>query len=153
MLGKAHKVTFPQLDHPQRDTFLPGESIMCDLTGKSRVATPEGYLYAAVYTCNKTRYSICKLLQKKSQQKFAFIEVLAYLEKQTGNKLKHIHFDLGGEFVDGAFNDYLTNLGINITWAPARQCSGRKKESNPLGEDNCCLIRFKCPQTVLGRIF
>ena len=129
MLGKAHKVTFPQLDHPQRDTFLPGESIMCDLTGKSRVATPEGYLYAAVYTCNKTRYSICKLLQKKSQQKFAFIEVLAYLEKQTGNKLKHIHFDLGGEFVDGAFNDYLTNLGINITWAPARH-----KEHNAVAE-------------------
>jgi transposase InsO family protein len=46
--------------------------------------------------------------------------VESYSLRQTGNQIKHVHFDLGGEFINGAFHAYLKEKGIRITWAPAR---------------------------------
>ena len=50
-----------------------------------------------------------------------FLEVEKLLERQTNRKLKHIHFDSGGEFLDGNFIEYLKTKGIKYTHSCARE--------------------------------
>ena len=129
MQGKAKELSWPGHPKPEKEVLKPGEGIVIDLWGKAPVSTPRREKYSATYTDINSRLSLGKLLKRKLEQKIKFKDVEAYMERQTGNKLKLVHFDLGTEFVDGEFLQYLRDKGIQISYSPVDT-----KELNSIAE-------------------
>jgi hypothetical protein len=77
----------------------------------------------------KSGFTIGHLLKKRSESKEKVLTTIALSENQTNNKIKRVHFDLAGEFLDQTLKRALEIRGIRVTTATART-----KEQNPIAE-------------------
>ena len=72
----------------------------------------EGYRYFLVLVEDFSRYLSVYFLRSKDQVFVAFKTYLAYLERQTGQKLRQFRTDNGTEFCNSAFSTFFQQNGI-----------------------------------------
>ncbi|KAF0723539.1 hypothetical protein Ae201684_017573 [Aphanomyces euteiches] len=91
-----------------------GELIHSDLKGPMRTASNNGYLYMATYIEEVSGFVWTKILKVKDEQ-----ELQAWMETQSGFKIKCLRSDGDGEYTSGDFEAYLKEQGIkHETTAP-----------------------------------
>jgi transposase InsO family protein len=76
----------------------------------------QSVLEKAIYFCtfidDFSRYAWVYYLKSKDQQSQAFKEFRAMIEKQTGQSIKVLRTDRGGEYESKEFTQYLKDSGI-----------------------------------------
>src|SRR5438270_4058852 len=71
-----------------------------------------GNRYFLTFIDDYSRKTWIYFLKQKSKVFSCFKNFKAFVEKQSGYKLKTIRSDQGGEYIDRSFQDYLKELGI-----------------------------------------
>lgn len=88
-----------------------GGKVHTDLWGPAPVTTKGGRRYYITFTDNKFRFTNVDFLQCKSKVFEAYKMYEAWVETQTGAKVKILHSDRGGEYLGKAFVAYLKSKG------------------------------------------
>ena len=119
----SHELTFCEACPPgkqHRSKFTPSNRradevlglIHSDVCGKMNEKSLDGAEYFLTFIDDKTRYVWVYYLQRKDQVFEKFYEWKAMVERSTGQKLKAIHTDNGGEFTSSEFEAHLQAEGV-----------------------------------------
>ena len=108
--GKHHCAKFPTDGGERSDSILG--LVHTDICGKLSTKSLGGCEYFMTFIDDKLRFTWVYMLKKKSDAFSKFREWKAMAEKLTGQKLKSLRSDNGGEYVSNAFPDYLRQEGI-----------------------------------------
>ena len=95
-----------------------------DLHGPLPVLTQTGYKYWMTFIDDMSHFRHVYLLRKKSKAFDAFKLYHAWAEKQTGQKLKALRDNKGGEFMSNEWEQYMSEHGIehqHTTWSTPQQ--------------------------------
>ena len=100
------------------------ELVHSDLHGPLPVLTQTGYKYWMTFIDDMSHFRHVYLLRKKSKAFDAFKLYHAWAEKQTGQKLKALRDNKGGEFMSNEWEQYMSEHGIehqHTTWSTPQQ--------------------------------
>jgi hypothetical protein len=86
--------------------------VHCDVHGPVKVQTISGYCYWASFIDDHTRFRAVIPIKRKSDTFAAFQQYKAWAEKKTGQKIKILRDDKGGEYMSKEFNQFCINEGI-----------------------------------------
>lgn len=113
-------------------TTQPLEKVHTDTSGIIRIANFEGVRYFVVFLDDFTRFQVIFLLARKFQVYEAFVEYVAFMERQTGLKVKCLKSDNGTEFCNNRFDDFLKKKGIKreLTQPGTPQSNGGAERNN-----------------------
>ena len=89
---------------------------MSDMWGKSPVKSLTGEEYYVSFIDVTTRFSLITFLKRKSDILTAFKDYHMFIETQTGNKIKRLRSDNGGEYVNEEFKTYCKEHGIHVEY-------------------------------------
>ncbi|KAJ8107603.1 hypothetical protein ONZ43_g6683 [Nemania bipapillata] len=124
-----------------------GEVIFSDVCGPYHIPGYRGERYWLTIIDSYSRLSALKPMKDRTKVWSyigKFVDSLASLEKQ-GRKCRIVHADKGGEYISKAAEDWGTQRGIDIQWAPTEQ-----HESNGMAESFNITIRDKLLPTMIG---
>ena len=120
MRGKMTRRTFDPETDKDRAEFLPGEKISIDLMGPFRVfAKGTKNKYHITILDNGSDYGFVYQMASRLQTAREVKKCISFIERQTGNKLKVVMLDKGGE-LEG-LHKYFESEGIKIEEAAAYQ--------------------------------
>jgi len=108
--GKHHRTKFPTDGGKRSDSILG--LVHSDVCGKMSTPSLGGGQYFLTFIDDKTRYTWVYVLKSKDQVFEKFLEWKASVEKSTGQKLKILRTDNGGEYTSKLFESYLSTEGI-----------------------------------------
>ncbi|MCO5568687.1 hypothetical protein L7F22_022386 [Adiantum nelumboides] len=109
MMGKQHRQPFPQEASRAK---APLELVHTDLCGKMNTTALGGSSYFMTLIDDYSRRTWVYFLKGKDEAFAKFKEWHVLVEKETGNKLKKLRSDRGGEFTSSEFADYCKQHGI-----------------------------------------
>jgi hypothetical protein len=107
--GKSHRLPFP-LRSTHRTKAL--ELVHSDLHGPIDTQTPQGHRYWITFTDDYTHYRVVYTLARKDQAFDAFKQFKAQAEKQTGQMVKALRDDKGGEYISNKWENFMREHGI-----------------------------------------
>jgi hypothetical protein len=110
LAGKHRRTPFPRIAKFRADKLL--ELVHGDLCGPITPATPSGKTLFLLLVDDKSRYMWLTLLEKKSDAAEAIKRFRASAELESGQRLRTLRTDRGGEFTSARFLDYCADLGI-----------------------------------------
>jgi hypothetical protein len=96
----------------ERNTKLVGDVVYGDLCGKISPPSLGGMRYTSNYYDDKSGYVISSRSKKKSEAFEKFKEARAFIKTQTGNRVKKLVTDGGGEYNSEEMNEYVRDKGI-----------------------------------------
>ncbi|OXA44556.1 Copia protein [Folsomia candida] len=108
-LAKATKLPFPA--QPTR-AAKKGELIHIDLSGRMPTKSLGGKEYFMLIKDDKTGFRHVSFLEKKSDAAENIINFLRFFKNQTGENIKRIKTDGGGEFMGEELQQFLREEGI-----------------------------------------
>ena len=108
--GKHHRSQFPASCSKPSGELL--ELVHSDVCGKVNAKSLSGAEYFLTFIDDKTRYVWTYVLKRKDQVFEKFLEWKALVEKSSGQKLKTLRSDNGGEFTSTRFENYLKSEGV-----------------------------------------
>ena len=82
-----------------------------DVWGPACTQAPGGDQYFVTFTDGKSRQTMTYFMKHKSEAFEKFKLYKSFVETQTGNKLKKLHADGGGEYLSKEFKKYLLENG------------------------------------------
>lgn len=127
--GKQHRKPFPKDNKKVTTRHL--ELIHTDVCGPMQVASKGGARFYVEFVDDCSRKTWVYLLHEKSEVLQRFIDFKAQVENESGERIKALRSDNGGEFTSHAFKDFLRIHGIKQqTSAP------RTPEQNGVAERN-----------------
>jgi Reverse transcriptase (RNA-dependent DNA polymerase)/gag-polypeptide of LTR copia-type/Integrase core domain/GAG-pre-integrase domain/Domain of unknown function (DUF4219)/Zinc knuckle len=109
--GKQSRKSFPK--HQGRKTEEILEVIHTDLVGPMKSTSLGGSKYFLLFTDDFSRKSWIYFLGAKSETFAQFKKFKALVETQTGNKIKILRSDNGGEFTSKEFNEFCDREGLH----------------------------------------
>ena len=139
-LGKMTKFPFPRR---LKLSTKPLQVVHSDLSGIIRLPNPDGFRYFLVFKDDYTKYRTIFLLTRKYQVLEAFKQYVAEMERQTGCKVLHLKSDNGTEYINNAFDKYLSETGITRQLSVAgypEQNSDAEREMRTLTTAARCLM-------------
>jgi transposase InsO family protein len=107
--SKQQRLPFPA---SSSKTSAPLELIHMDLCGPLTPKSRQGYSYFLTLLDEHTSYSVVRLLVSKSDASSAIQAVFNRLANLTGQRVKAIRTDNGGEFLGSELSAYLSKAGI-----------------------------------------
>lgn len=107
--GKMSKSAFP-LSSSRAENCL--DLVHSDLMGPMKVQSFSGARFVLTFTDDYSRKTFAYVLKKKSDAFAKFKEFKNLVEKQTGQTIKCLRTDNGGEYMDGEFESFLKDCGI-----------------------------------------
>ena len=110
--AKATRKPVPKVRDGERATKF-GEEIHTDLWGPAPIATKGGKKYYITFTDDMSRLTHLYLLRAKSDAFTTYKEYEAWCKTQLDAKIKVLHSDRGGEYLDKEFTLYLKKQGVN----------------------------------------
>lgn len=130
MEGKATRLPFQPIKKPM--SRYTGEFLHTDLSGPVPTPTNEGEVYFHSIIDDYSHFCVVFLLKKKSEATEKLTEYINFLETQTGNKIKKIRCDNGGEFKNYMLQNYCNKKGIQLqfTIAYSPQSNGIAERMN-----------------------
>jgi histone deacetylase 1/2 len=111
LAGKHHRERFPRKS--ERRAQVPGERIHTDVIGPMQRPSLGGSRFILVFTDCFSRKSWTLFMKHKSETFYHFRNFKAKLEAETGNQLKSLRSDRGGEYLSFSFNDFCLQHGIH----------------------------------------
>ncbi|KZV38965.1 hypothetical protein F511_40717, partial [Dorcoceras hygrometricum] len=108
-LVKLSKLPFYVLENSSSSNF---NKIHCDLWGPSLVLSLEKFHYYACIVDDFSRYTWFIPLKRKSDFVDAYLAFENYVARQYDKKIKKIHSDGGGEFVNARLSSHFQAEGI-----------------------------------------
>ena len=147
-LGKEARKPFPK-SKVERKVTKPGEKLHADLSGKMSKSLG-GSMYFLLLKDDCTGFRSVNFLQKKSEAAICIMDFIAFIQKQTGNKVKVLKTDNGSEFVNSELGPFLKKNGIlHQTSAPyCPEANGRvEREMRTLKDTaRAMLQRYEMPE-------
>lgn len=147
--GKATVKPFPKSEHKRAS--LPLELVHSDLCGPMRTESNGGRFYFMTFIDDCTRYCEVMFLRQKSDALAAFKEFKAAAEKRTGQQVKSLQSDGGGEFVNAEFNNFLKDCGIqkrtSVPYTPQQNGVAERKNRTLMEMARCLLIQSGLPNS------
>ena len=108
--GKHHRSQFPTGGGKRADQLLG--LVHSDVCGKMSSQSLSGAEYFLTFIDDKTRYVWVYVLKRKDQVFSYFIEWKSMVERSTGQQLKTLRTDNGGEYTSNEFEEYLKTEGV-----------------------------------------
>ena len=108
--GKLHKNQLPVTGGKRAKE--PLELVHSDVCGKIQTPSLGGGHYFLTFIDDNTRYVWIYILKNKDQVVEKFVEWKALVENSSGQKLKMLHTDNGGEYTSTEFIKYLKKEGV-----------------------------------------
>ncbi|WJZ95351.1 hypothetical protein VitviT2T_014127 [Vitis vinifera] len=149
LAGKQTKVAFKTLHHTRKPNML--DLVYSDVCGPLKTKALGGSLYFVTFIDDHSRKIWVYTLKTKDQVLDVFKQFHALVERQSGEKLKCIRTDNGGEY-SGPFDEYCRQHGIRHQKTPPKtpQLNGLAERMNrTLVERVRCLLL----QSQLARSF
>ena len=112
--GKQTREEIPKKG--KNEVSQPRELVMSDMWGKSPVKSLTGKEYYVLFIDVATRFTLIMFLKRKSDILTTFKDYHVFIETQTGNKIKCLRSDNGGEYVNEEFKTYCKEHGIHIEY-------------------------------------
>ncbi|KAA0040427.1 Retrovirus-related Pol polyprotein from transposon TNT 1-94 [Cucumis melo var. makuwa] len=148
LAGKQTRVTFKSSQHSRKSNVL--ELVHSNVCGLMKTKSLGGALYFVTFTDDHSRKIWVYTLKTKDQ---VFKQFHASVERETGEKLKCIRTDNGGEYC-GPFDEYCRNHGIRHQKTPPKssQLNGIAKRLNRtlVERVRCLLTESQLPQSFWG---
>ena len=110
MARRQHRERFPQRSET-RSTKL-GERIHSDIMGSMQQNSLGGSRYTLVFTDDYSRKGWVYFLKSKGETLTRFREFKQRIEGETGNKIRTLRTDRGGEYLSQEFSDLCKHNGI-----------------------------------------
>lgn len=128
--GKHAKAVFPHSVSGRSEK--PLDLVHSDVCGKLNSTSWGGAEYFLTFIDDCTHYTWTYVLKRKSEVFDAFLKWKALVERSSGQKLRAIRTDNGGEYVSTKFNDYLESNGIRheLTVPKTPQQNGTAERMN-----------------------
>ena len=108
-MGKYVKSTFHEKEN-RASVIL--ERIHTDVCEPISVASIEKHRYYVIFVDDFSRKCWIFFMQKKDQTFSKFCEFKALVEKESGNQVKALRSDNGGEYISNEFKDFCSREGI-----------------------------------------
>ena len=108
--AKSHRQPFPKMSTNRAEVIL--ERIHSDLCGPMPVESLKGSRYILTFIDDASRYAHVYFLEKKSETFDTFVKFKTRVERETGNQLKVLRSDGGGEYISKVMEEYFTKNGI-----------------------------------------
>jgi transposase InsO family protein len=108
-MGKQKRLPFPAV---ARRAKTITELIHSDVWGPVNIVSSTGDYYFVVFTDNYTRYSAVYLMRAKSEVFDRFKHFAPWIETQSGERIRRLWSDNGGEYISKEFLSYLMGRGI-----------------------------------------
>ncbi|KAM2633067.1 hypothetical protein EV1_023726 [Malus domestica] len=108
-IGKNHKLPFSVSTSSTTHSL---ELVHCDVWGPAPISSVSGYKFYVLFVDEYTKYSWLFPLKFKSEVFSIFVHFKSYVETLTGNKIKTLRSDSGGEFTSSQFRSFLLQHGI-----------------------------------------
>ena len=112
IIAKQHVQPFPK--ESQTEIKEIGDLTVSDLWGPARTQAPGGDQYFVTFTDGKARRTMTYFMKEKSEALTKFKQYKSFVETQTDRKLKKLHVDGGGEFINKEFKKFLLDNGIQL---------------------------------------
>lgn len=113
ILGKYAKATFPRSDS-RADGVLG--LIYSDICGPMSTRTLSGAEYFVTFIYDHSKKTWIYFLKTKDEVFGCFKEFKAPVENAIGKKIKVLHSDNGGEYIDKDFTYFCVKEGIKREW-------------------------------------
>ena len=107
--AKSTWLLYPQESETRAEKY--GDYIHWDLWGPTSVKSLNGHFYIATRIDDATRETRLYFQEKKSETFNSYKKDEAYIETQTGNRIKTVCSDRGGEFLSNQFVQYQDSQG------------------------------------------
>ena len=88
------------------------ERIYTDVCGPFSVASIEKHKYYVIFVDDYSRRCWIFFMQKKRKTFSKFCEFKALVEKESGNQVKALRSNNGGEYISGKLKDFCSKEGI-----------------------------------------
>ena len=144
LIGKQKRAPFPNQAH--RWVKFALDLVHGDLCGPINPPTPSGNNYFLHLVDDMSRYMWIQLLSSKDQASAAIKNFQASVEVETGQKLKTLRNDRGGEFTSVEFGRYCVERGVErqLTAPYSPQQNGVVERRNQSIIDMArCLLKTK----------
>jgi len=110
VLGKQHRKPFPSVSSLRAEKVL--ELVHADLCGHITPKTLGGAAYFLLVVDDHSRYMWIEMLKTKDQALDCFRRIKVRAELESGDKLKAMRTDRGGEFTSNMFSIFCNESGI-----------------------------------------
>lgn len=114
MEGKSTRLPFDPVPKPR--SYHIGELLHTDISGPVSTPNLNGEIYYHTIVDDYSHFCVVYLLKGKHEATDNLINYIQQLETQTGNKVKKIRCDNGGEFKNQKIQDFCRQKGINIQY-------------------------------------
>jgi len=109
VLAKHCREPFPSSDSK---STKPLQLVHMDVCGPIQVDSLGGSRYFATYLDDFSRVSVVQPIDRKSDVYTTTLDVLAKLERLSGQRVRAVRTDGGGEYLSNALEDYFRKQGI-----------------------------------------
>ncbi|MCO5588517.1 hypothetical protein L7F22_042474 [Adiantum nelumboides] len=144
VLGKMHRFAFSQ-DGSVRTTRKL-QLVHSDVCGPMRTPSMGNSLYFVTFIDDFSRFCWVYPLKEKSDVFAVFQHYVSMVENETGCKVQTLRTDRGGEYMSGAFKDFLGKKGIKhqctMPYTP-QQNGVAERKNRSLMEMARCMLKAK----------
>ena len=94
------------------------EVIQSDMCGPMQTATFSGKRYFVTFIDDDSHFCKVYLLRNKSKVAAKFADFVAFVETQTGKRIKTLCSDIGGEYTSRDMTKFCSDRGIVQAFTP-----------------------------------
>ncbi|CAK9813843.1 Retrovirus-related Pol polyprotein from transposon TNT 1-94 [Anthophora plagiata] len=149
--GKMSRTPFPKTS--SRNSKLL-EIIHSDVCGPMRTESNGKARYFITFIDDYSRWCEIRMLKGKHAVLDAFKEFKAFVENQTGKKIKYLQSDNGKEYCNTAFDDFLKTEGIGrrltVTHTPEQNGVAERRNRTLMDMTRCLLMQSGMPDSFWG---
>jgi transposase InsO family protein len=133
-LGKNSKATFPSSESRSKGIL---DLVHTNVCGPMSIVSVSGSSYFATFIDDFSRRMSIFFMRGKSEVFSRFQEFKALVENRTGNKIRVLRSDNGGEYTSNDFNDFCREAGIKreltLPCNPQQNEVGKRKNRSIVG--------------------
>ena len=151
-LGKHSRTKLPK--HTSHSTTEILELIHADVCGPFRVNSLGGHRFFVTFIDDYSRKMWVFFISHKSQVLSKFQQLVHLLENSTGQRVRALRTDNGGEFTSTAFSDFCISKGISRElpppYTPERNGVAERRNRSLLDITRCLLLDKRLPAYLWG---
>ncbi|KAL4334611.1 hypothetical protein GQ457_07G011520 [Hibiscus cannabinus] len=145
VVGKQHRDPFSKSSNMRASN--PAELIHADVCGPMQTLSLNNSRYFVVFVDDFSRMTWVYFVKDKSEVFSVFKKFKSSIEKQSGNAVKVLRTDRGGEFVSTEFDNFCEEMGIQhqLTASYTLQQNGvAERKNRSLVEMAKSMLKAKC---------
>lgn len=144
--GKMTKAPFPKRSERSSDIL---EIVHSDVCGPMRTESIGKSKYFVTFIDDASRWCEVRFVRHKGEVLQIFKEYKAFVENQTGKKIKNLQSDNGKEYMNDEFDSFLKENGIGrrltVTHTPEQNGIAERKNRTLLDTTRCLMLQSSLP--------